>query len=139
MDSVLRSASEVWGEYRRFDDDSAARDRPSEGTPAPTVQDDPIREQIITALRGIQDPELPVNIYDLGLIYRLDITPEADVAIEMTLTAPTCPVAGIMPTMVKNAVIDVEGVGIVAVELVWDPPWTPELMSETARLECNML
>jgi len=97
-----------------------------------------LREDIVEALRGVQDPELPVNIYDLGLIYELDISDEGDVALTMTLTAPSCPVAGLLPVMVKNAILDVDGVGLVEVELTWDPPWTQERMSETARLACNV-
>ncbi|WP_295458469.1 SUF system Fe-S cluster assembly protein [uncultured Thiodictyon sp.] len=98
-----------------------------------------LREPIIEALRGIYDPEIPVNIYDLGLIYTIAISPNGDVAIDMTLTAPACPVAGLMPQMVKDAVAVVEGVGEVAVELVWDPPWSQEHMSDEAKLELGML
>ena len=98
-----------------------------------------LREPIIEALRRVYDPELPVNIYDLGLIYRIEIGSRGDVAIDMTLTAPACPVAGMMPVMVKDAVASVEGVGAVAVELVWDPPWSMANMSDEARLELGML
>lgn len=98
-----------------------------------------LREPIIDALRRVYDPELPVNIYDLGLIYRIEISPRGDVAIDMTLTAPACPVAGMMPIMVKDAVASVEGVGAVVVELVWDPPWSMANMSDEARLELGML
>ena len=104
----------------------------------PTVHAPQLREDIIEALRGVQDPELPVNIYDLGLIYALEISDEGDVALTMTLTAPSCPVAGLMPVMVKNAILDIDGVGLVEVELTWDPPWGPERMSEAARLTCNL-
>lgn len=97
-----------------------------------------IREEVIGALRGVHDPELPVNIYDLGLIYALDVSAEGDVAVTMTLTAPSCPVAGIMPVMVKNAVLEVDGVGLVEVELTWDPPWSAERMTDEARLACNL-
>lgn len=96
-----------------------------------------LREEIIEALRGVYDPELPVNIYDLGLIYGLEISDEGDVALTMTLTAPSCPVAGLMPVMVKNAVLEVDGIGVVDVALTWDPPWTRERMSEAALLACN--
>lgn len=90
---------------------------------------------VLDALRGVYDPEIPVNIYELGLIYRCDVSPEGDVAIEMTLTAPACPVAGEMPGVVENAVRAVPGVRDVKVDLVWDPPWDQSMMSEAARLE----
>lgn len=98
-----------------------------------------LREPIIAALRGVFDPEIPINIYDLGLIYTIAISPHGDVAIDMTLTAPACPVAGMMPLMVKDAVAAVEGVGEVQVELVWDPPWSQDHMSDEAKLQLGML
>ncbi|NCA69668.1 MAG: SUF system Fe-S cluster assembly protein [Sphingobacteriia bacterium] len=98
-----------------------------------------LREPIIAALRGVHDPEIPINIYDLGLIYRIDIGPRGDVDIEMTLTAPACPVAGMMPVMVESAVTKVEGVGRVQVSLVWDPPWSQEHMSDEARLQLGLM
>lgn len=98
-----------------------------------------LREPIIEALRKVHDPEIPVNIYDLGLIYRIDIAPNGAIHIDMTLTAPACPVAGMMPVMVKDAVGQVEGVGAVAVDLVWDPPWTQDCMSEEAMLQLGMM
>lgn len=98
-----------------------------------------LREPIIEALRKVYDPEIPVNIYDLGLIYRIDIAPNGAIHIDMTLTAPACPVAGMMPAMVKDAVGQVEGVGAVAVDLVWDPPWTQDYMSEEAMLQLGMM
>jgi len=96
------------------------------------------RETIEDAIRQVHDPEIPVNIYDLGLIYGLDIHPDGSVAIEMTLTAPACPVAGEMPQQVAEAVAEAEGVGEVQVTLTWDPPWTPERMSEDAKLALGM-
>ena len=98
-----------------------------------------LRAPIIEQLRSVHDPEIPVNIYDLGLIYRIGIAPNGDVEVDMTLTAPACPVAGMMPVMVKDAVKRVEGVGQVKVELVWDPPWTQDKMSDEARLELGMM
>jgi len=98
-----------------------------------------LREPIVAALRSVYDPEIPVNIYDLGLIYRIDIAANGAVAIDMTLTAPACPVAGMMPVMVKEAVQQVEGVGDVKVALVWDPPWGPDKMTEEARLDLGMV
>ena len=98
-----------------------------------------LREPIIAALRGVHDPEIPVNIYDLGLIYKIVISDRGDVNIDMTLTAPACPVAGMMPLMVKDAVASVDGVGEVQVELVWDPPWNQSNMSDEAKLQLGML
>jgi FeS assembly SUF system protein len=98
-----------------------------------------LRAPIIAELRKVHDPEIPVNIYDLGLIYLIDIADNGDVKVDMTLTAPACPVAGMMPVMVEDAVRKVEGVGEIKVELVWDPPWSPEKMSEEARLELGMV
>ncbi len=95
-------------------------------------------EAVIEALRTVYDPEIPVNIYDLGLIYETDIAPAGDIAIKMSLTAPGCPVAGEMPGMVAEAVSKVDGVGVVEVTLVWEPTWTPERMSEDAKLALGM-
>ncbi len=86
------------------------------------------------ALKSVHDPEIPVNIYDLGLIYDIDRRANGDVYITMSLTAPGCPVAGEMPGQVARAVAAADGVGDVSVELVWDPPWSPERMSDDARL-----
>jgi FeS assembly SUF system protein len=95
-------------------------------------------EDVIAALRNVHDPEIPVNIYDLGLIYELAIAENGDVRIQMTLTAPACPVAGELPQDVANAVNTVEGVGEITVTLTWDPPWTPERMSDVARVALDM-
>ncbi len=95
-------------------------------------------EAVIAALRTVYDPEIPVNLYELGLIYDLTIAEDGSVDIEMSLTAPGCPVAGEMPGQVAEAVAAVPGVGQVSVRLVWDPPWTPERMSEDARLALGM-
>ena len=96
-------------------------------------------ESVVDALREIFDPEIPVNIYDLGLIYGVDISPEADVAVTMTLTTPHCPVAESMPAEVELRVSSVPGVRDAEVNLVWDPPWDPAKMSDEARLELGML
>ena len=96
-------------------------------------------ERVIDALREIYDPEIPVNIYDLGLIYGVDVTDEGDVAITMTLTTPHCPVAESMPGEVELRCSAVPGVRDAEVNLVWDPPWGPNLMSDEARLELGML
>jgi FeS assembly SUF system protein len=99
---------------------------------------DPFTAELIRQLKTVFDPEIPVDIYELGLIYKIDVADNKDVSIDMTLTAPACPVAGEMPGWVKEAVARVEGVGDVTVNMVFDPPWTPERMSEEARLELNM-
>ncbi len=96
-------------------------------------------DAMVEALCSVYDPEIPVNIYDLGLIYELEIGADGNVTIEMTLTAPACPVAGTMPGMVAEAVAAVDGVGEVDVKLVWDPPWSPEHMSEDAKLALGMM
>ncbi len=93
---------------------------------------------IVTALRSVFDPEIPVNIYELGLIYKIEIDDANNVALKMTLTAPGCPVAGEMPEQVRGAVASVEGLGDVDVELVWDPMWHPGMMAETAKLQLGM-
>jgi FeS assembly SUF system protein len=90
------------------------------------------------AMKTVYDPEIPVDIYELGLIYKTDIGTDGTVAIEMTLTAPGCPVAGILPGKVAEAAAMVDGVGEVTVEIVWDPPWDMSLMSEAARVELDM-
>jgi FeS assembly SUF system protein len=97
-----------------------------------------LEEQVVEAMRTVYDPEIPVNIYDLGLIYDMQIKDGGMVEIKMTLTAPGCPVAGEMPGMVARAVRTVEGVADCDVELVWDPAWNPDMMSESARLTLNM-
>lgn len=96
-------------------------------------------EAVVNALREIFDPEIPVNIYDLGLIYGVDVTDEGDVAVTMTLTTPHCPVAESMPGEVEMRVAAVPGVRTADVNLVWDPPWDPALMSDEAKLELGML
>jgi FeS assembly SUF system protein len=101
--------------------------------------EDTTRGHVIAALRHIRDPELPVNIYDLGLIYGIDIDQRGRVDIRMTLTAPGCPVAQSFPAHVENAVAMVEGVSEAHVELVWDPPWDKSRLSEAARLELGMV
>ena len=95
-------------------------------------------ETVVEALRTVFDPEIPVNIYDLGLIYTIDIKETGNVFVEMSLTAPGCPVAGEMPGQVAEAVAKVDGTGEVEVKLVWEPAWTPERMSEDAKLALGM-
>ena len=98
-----------------------------------------LESRIVNALRTVYDPEIPVNIYEMGLIYDLDIGEEGDVKITMTLTSPACPVAGILPGEVQMKAAGVEGVRSADVELVWDPAWNPSMMSEAARLELGFM
>jgi FeS assembly SUF system protein len=97
-----------------------------------------LTDEITAALKTVYDPEIPADIYELGLIYRIDIADDRKVTIEMTLTTPNCPSAQELPTMVENAVASVPGVGEVKVEIVWDPPWEPSRMSDEARAVLNM-
>jgi len=103
------------------------------------MTDQPLEEKVIASLRRVHDPEIPVNIYDLGLIYDLEISGDGRVEVRMTLTAPNCPVADKIPADVAEAVRGVEGVTEVDVSLVWDPPWTTERLSEIGRLELQAM
>ncbi len=107
--------------------------------PAPEETGGDLYEAVIAALKEIYDPEIPVNIYDLGLIYGVEITPEHHAKVRMTLTTPHCPVAESMPGEIELRVGAVPGIGDAEVELVWDPPWDPAKMSDEARLELGML
>lgn len=110
------------------------------GSDAPTLNSDaPLEERIIEALKTVYDPEIPVNIYELGLIYNVNVDQDNKVFVTMTLTTPGCPVAGSMPGQVERTVKSVEGVSDAEVELVWDPPWTIDRMSDEARLTLGML
>ena len=97
-----------------------------------------LTDEIVGALKTVYDPEIPADIYELGLIYKVDISDERAVDVTMTLTTPNCPAAGEMPTMVENAVASVPGVGVVNINLVWEPAWSPDRMSDEARLVLNM-
>ena len=97
-----------------------------------------LKEEVISEIKKIYDPEIPVNIYELGLIYKIEIIEEKKVNIDMTLTTPNCPVADSLPKMVKNNILKIEGVSDVDLKLVWDPPWTKDKMSEAAKLELNL-
>ena len=96
-----------------------------------------LTDDIVAALKSVYDPEIPCDIYELGLIYKVDIEDDRSISIDMTLTAPGCPVAGEMPGWVQDAVSSVAGVGPVNVEMVFDPPWTPDRMSDEARVALN--
>ena len=112
-----------------------------EGTPliAPSSTDHPLYDAVVGGIRTVYDPEIPVNIYDLGLVYTVDINEDAEVKIIMTLTAPGCPVAGDMPGWVAEAVEPLSGVKQVDVELTWEPPWGMDMMSDEARLELGFM
>jgi FeS assembly SUF system protein len=108
------------------------------GSLIPVEELEQLTADIIAALKTVYDPEIPADIYELGLIYKIDVDDDRNVAIEMTLTAPGCPVAGEMPQWVENAVASVPGVGQVTVKLTFDPPWEQSRMSDEARLALNM-
>ncbi|WP_082684342.1 SUF system Fe-S cluster assembly protein [Aureimonas ureilytica] len=120
------------------EDDRAEANRsladPASTSSIPADELSRLTDDIISSLKTVYDPEIPADIYELGLIYKIDIDDDRNVAIDMTLTAPGCPVAGEMPGWVENAVGSVEGIQAVKVELVFDPPWTPERMSEEAQV-----
>lgn len=115
----------------------------TDNTPAPATvmgQDalDQMTDRLVEQLKTVYDPEIPVDVYELGLIYRVDLSDEKDVVIDMTLTAPGCPVAGEMPGWVQEAIMKVEGLKSCTVNLVFDPPWDPSRMSDEAKLQLNM-
>ena len=97
-----------------------------------------IKEKVIAEIKKVYDPEIPVNIYDLGLIYKIDIKNENEAYVEMTLTRPNCPVANSLPKMVKENINSIEEIKKVDLKLVWNPPWTKDMMSEEAKLELNL-
>ena len=112
-----------------------------EGTPliAPSSTEHPLYDAVVDACRSVYDPEIPVNIYDLGLVYTVDISDQNEVRIVMTLTAPGCPVAGEMPGWLAEAVEPLPGIKQVDVDLTWEPPWGLEMMSDEARLELGFM
>ena len=97
-----------------------------------------LKEKVIEEIKKIYDPEIPVNIYDLGLIYKIDIDEKSNVKVDMTLTSPNCPVAESLPKQVEEYILKVKGVSKVKLDLVWDPPWDKSKMSEAAKLELNL-
>ena len=125
----------------RFMDPGGGRPEPADAHTelAPEDADASLEQRAVAALRSVYDPEIPVNIYDLGLIYLVHIDEQAVVNVQMTLTAPACPVAGTLPGQVEGVLRQVEGVRDAHVELVWDPPWDQGRMSEEARLTLGML
>ena len=107
--------------------------------PAAALDPGKLEEHVVEALKTCYDPEIPVDIYDLGLIYKVDVSDEGDVAVQMTLTSPACPVAGSLPGEVELKLRAVPGVREAKIELVWDPPWDMEMMSEAAKLKLGFL
>jgi FeS assembly SUF system protein len=107
-------------------------------SPLSQAELDKLTDQLIEKLKTVYDPEIPVDIYELGLIYKVDVSDDKDVVIDMTLTAPGCPVAGDMPGWVEDAVKEIPDVKSCKVELVFDPPWDPSRMSDEAKLQLNM-
>jgi FeS assembly SUF system protein len=107
-------------------------------TALPPEELEAFTQKLIAAMKTVYDPEIPVDIFELGLIYKINVTGDRNVTVDMTLTAPGCPVAGEMPLMVEAALKAVEGIGEVKVDMTFDPPWTPERMSEEARVALNM-
>ena len=110
----------------------------TETTAMSQVELDQLTDKLVEKLKSVYDPEIPVDIYELGLIYKVDVSDDKDVAIDMTLTAPGCPVAGEMPGWVQDAVMEIPGLRSCKVDLVFDPPWDPSRMSDEAKLQLNM-
>lgn len=110
-----------------------AGEKLSSGTAKATVED------IVEQIRTVYDPEIPINVYDMGLIYKIGQNDEGDVYVEMTLTAPTCPIAGVLPQQVADAITQTNGVGKVEVKLVWEPAWTPDKMTDEAKAMLELL
>ena len=118
---------------------SPGPDGAADGAQGAPADAEALKEQVIAAISECYDPEIPVNVYELGLIYDVAVSAAGKVDLVMTLTSPHCPVAEILPDQVKTRVGEVDGVDDVALELTWEPPWTPEMMSEAARLELGFL
>ncbi len=142
VEASLPETREAWtpaGEAAPKPSAPAVKPVVSEGDAVLALEGHPLEEKILAALKGVYDPEIPVNIYELGLIYDVKLTPENDLFVKMTLTAPGCPVAGQMPGMVQASIEEhVPEAREIDVELVWDPPWTKDRMSEAAKLETGM-
>jgi FeS assembly SUF system protein len=105
---------------------------------APVIDNETLMEQVLDAIRTVYDPEIPVNIWELGLVYRVDVDSERNVEVDMTLTAPSCPVAGEMPVQVQQVIENLDAVKSCKVELVWEPSWHPGMMSDEARVALDM-
>ena len=141
MESVSESTIASDSVITRTDAKPDTNETESEVEAGPEVTgggDPELRDRVIAALKEIYDPEIPLNIYDLGLIYRIDIDPNTNASIDMTLTSPNCPVAESLPGEVENAAKAVDGIGDVQLELVWDPPWDMDRLGEAGRLELGL-
>jgi FeS assembly SUF system protein len=121
-----------------MDDTASIDDQKTPAEPLSQAELDTLTDKLIEQLKTVYDPEIPVDIYELGLVYKVDVSDNRDVLVEMTLTAPGCPVAGEMPGWVQEAIEQIPDVGKVVVELVFDPPWDPSRMSDQAKLQLNM-
>jgi FeS assembly SUF system protein len=137
-DSTVRSSFALPAETEGATRPSPAAESAKAPAALPEEEITRLTEDIVAALKTVYDPEIPADIYELGLIYRIEITDDRAVKIDMTLTTPNCPSAQELPVMAENAVSSVTGVGKVEVEIVWDPPWEPSRMSEEARTVLNM-
>lgn len=113
-------------------------DNPAQSSPVEKLQAQALESTVVEVIRTCYDPEVPVNVYDLGLIYGVEVQPGGKVHVKMTLTSPACPVAGTLPPEVERKIRAIDGVTESKVEVVWDPPWSIERMSEAARLELNI-
>lgn len=111
---------------------------PQTSSAIPQAELDALTDKLVEKLKSVFDPEIPVDIYELGLIYKVDVSDDYEVKIDMTLTAPGCPVAGEMPGWVEDAVMEIPGLKSCSVDLVFDPPWDPSRMSDEAKLQLNM-
>ena len=130
-EAPLHAQEEIGGEPSPAQEPSPAAQSVDDAT-------DPLKEKVIEVMQTVFDPEIPVNVYELGLVYGIDVDPSGAVIVRMTLTSPACPVAGSLPPEVEAKVRGVEGVTSAKVDLVWDPPWNPDLMSEAAKLQLGM-
>lgn len=133
---VAESASEKLGRKRDYLAGFLAGETES---PPAAADNEELKDRVVEALKSVYDPEIPVDIYELGLIYDVDISPDGDAIVTMTLTTPHCPVAETLPNEVELRVLSVAGIRDAEVKLVWDPPWDPSKMSDEARLELGML
>jgi FeS assembly SUF system protein len=138
MMSELETQQETAAETGAKLETAAAESAPAQASALPQEELDRLTDDIVAALKTVYDPEIPADIYELGLIYKIDISDDREVAVEMTLTAPGCPVAGEMPQWVEDAVNTVPGVSGTKVTLTFDPPWDQSRMSDEARLALNM-
>jgi FeS assembly SUF system protein len=134
---MIDDGKDVFDFEDRGQSDAAATDEVER--PEPDAGDPELQERVLGALKTVRDPEIPVNLVDLGLIYELIVRKDGTVYVEMTLTTPACPVAGALPGQVQQAVAAVAGVNDVRVKLVWTPPWTQDRMSEEAKLELGLV